>query len=60
MTVKDLKEIIELLIEDGKDDYTVFVDNFAGGFYEDLKIVVTDFFFFLTRLYLLLMIKIRR
>lgn len=44
MTVKELKERLELLIEDGKDDYTVFLDNFAGGFYEELKIVVTDFF----------------
>ena len=26
MTVKELKEKLELLIEDGKEDYVVFVD----------------------------------
>lgn len=26
MTVKELKERLEILIEDGKEDYTVYVD----------------------------------
>lgn len=26
MTVKELKERLEMLIEDGKEDYTVYVD----------------------------------
>ena len=44
MTVKELKEKLELLIEDGKEDYTVFVDGFDNDFYEDFVISVTDFF----------------
>ena len=44
MTVKELKERLELLIEDGKEDYTVFVDNFVNGFYEDILISVTDLY----------------
>ena len=27
MTVKELKERLEILIEEGKEDYTVFVDD---------------------------------
>jgi len=27
MTVKELKEILEVLIEDGKEDYTVYSDD---------------------------------
>lgn len=27
MTVKDLKEILEVLIEDGKEDYIVYSDD---------------------------------
>lgn len=27
MTVKELKERLEILIEDGKEDYTVYVDE---------------------------------
>ena len=44
MTVKELKEKLELLIEDGKADYTVFVDNFNNDLYEDFIISVTDFY----------------
>lgn len=44
MTVKELKEKLELIIEDGKEDYTVFVDNFDNDFYEDFVITVTDFY----------------
>ena len=29
MTVKDLKERLELLIEDGKEDYTIYVLGFV-------------------------------
>lgn len=44
MTVKELKERFELLIEDGKEDYTVFVDDFDNGVYEDFEITVIDFY----------------
>ena len=44
MTVKELKEKLEILIEDGKEDYTVFVDNFEDAFYEDFVINVNDFY----------------
>ena len=44
MTVKELKEKLEIIIEDGKEDYTVFVDDFDNGFYEDFEITVIDFF----------------
>lgn len=44
MTVKELKEKLEILIEDGKEDYTVFVDNFVNDCYEDISLVVTDFY----------------
>ena len=44
MTVKELKEKLELLIEDGKGDYTVFVDGFDNELYEDFVISVTDFY----------------
>lgn len=40
MTVKDLKEILEVLIEDGKAHYTVYV----GDSIDDPIITVTDFF----------------
>jgi hypothetical protein len=32
MTVKELKEKLEILIEDGKGDYTVFVDYYHDDF----------------------------
>lgn len=44
MTVKELKEKLELIIEDGKGEYTVFVDGFDNELYEDFVITVTDFF----------------
>lgn len=44
MTVKELKEKLEILIDDGKEDYTVFIDNFVNGCIEDISIVVTDFY----------------
>ena len=44
MTVKELKEKLELLIEEDKGDYTVFVDNFINGCCDDVSIVVTDLF----------------
>lgn len=44
MTVKELKEILEVLIKGGKGDYTVFVDNFLNDCCEDISIVVTDLF----------------
>ena len=44
MKVKELKERLELLIEDGKEDYTVFVDDFDNGLYEDFVITVIDFY----------------
>ena len=44
MTVKELKERLELLIEDGKEEYTVFVDNFLNDCCEDVSIIVTDLF----------------
>lgn len=40
MTVKELKEILEVLIEDGKEGYSVFV----GDSIDDPIITVTDFF----------------
>lgn len=40
MTVKHLKEILEVLIEDGKGHYTVYV----GDSIDDPIITVTDFF----------------
>ena len=40
MTVKDLKEILEVLIEDGKVQYTVYV----GDSIDEPIITVTDFF----------------
>lgn len=40
MTVKELKEILEALIEDDKGHYTVFV----GDSIDDPIITVTDFF----------------
>lgn len=44
MTVKELKEKLECLIVDGKEDYIVFVDDFVNGCYEDISIIVTDLF----------------
>lgn len=44
MTVKELKERLEIIIEDGKEDYTVFVDDFDNGLYEDFEITVIDFY----------------
>lgn len=44
MTVKELKEKLELLIEEDKGDYTVFVDNSINGCCDDVSIVVTDLF----------------
>lgn len=38
MTVKELKERLELLIEDGKEDYTVFVDDLV----EECEFYVSD------------------
>lgn len=32
MTVKELKEKLEIIIEDGKEDYTVFVDIYNKEF----------------------------
>lgn len=32
MTVKELKEKLEILIEDGKEDYIVFVDYYHDDF----------------------------
>ena len=32
MTVKELKEKLELLIEDGKEDYTVFVELYNAEY----------------------------
>lgn len=32
MTVKELKERLEILIEDGKEDYTVYVDEVFNEF----------------------------
>lgn len=40
MTVKDLKEILEVLIEDEKGHYTVYV----GDSIDEPIITVTDFF----------------
>ena len=40
MTVKELKERLELLMEDGKGHYTVYV----GECIDDPKITVTDFY----------------
>lgn len=40
MTVKDLKEILDLIIDDGKGHYSVFV----GDSIDDPIITVTDFF----------------
>lgn len=40
MTVKELKERLELLIEDGKEGYTVFV----GDSIDEPIITVADFF----------------
>ena len=39
MTIKELKEKLECLIEDGKEDYTVFVENFEDDFYENFVLV---------------------
>ena len=44
MTVKELKEKLEILIEDGKEDYTVYVDNFDNDCYHNISIVVTDLY----------------
>lgn len=44
MTVKELKEKLEYLILYEKEDYTVFVDDFVKGFYEDISIIVNDLF----------------
>lgn len=44
MTVKDLKEKLDLIIDDGKGEYTVFVDDFDNELYEDFVITVTDFY----------------
>ena len=44
MTVKELKEKLEIIIEDGKEDYLVFVDDFDNGFYEDFEITIIDFY----------------
>ena len=44
MTVKELKEKLEILIEDGKEDYTIYVDNFVNDCFEDISIVVTDLY----------------
>lgn len=37
MTVKELKEKLELLIEDGKEDYTVFIDIYINEFVMDIN-----------------------
>jgi hypothetical protein len=39
MTLKELKEKLEILIEDGKEDYAVFVENFEDDFYEEFALV---------------------
>ena len=44
MTVKELKEKLECLIEENKGDYTIYVDNFVNGFYEEILITVTDLY----------------
>lgn len=44
MTVKELKERLEILIEDGKEDYIVFVDNFVNDCYHNISIIVTDLY----------------
>ena len=44
MTVKELKEKLDLIIDDGKGEYTGFVDDFDNELYEDFVITVTDFF----------------
>lgn len=44
MTVKELKEKLECLIEENKGDYTVFVDNFLNDCCEEISIVVTDLY----------------
>lgn len=31
MTVKELKEILECIIEDGKEDYTVYVNELSDS-----------------------------
>lgn len=38
MTVKDLKEKLELLIEDNKGDYSIFVDYY----HDDFSVYVDD------------------
>lgn len=40
MTVKELREKLEIIIEDDKGHYSVFVGDSIG----DIKITVTDFF----------------
>lgn len=32
MTVKELKEILELLIKEGKEDYSVYVDLYSDEY----------------------------
>lgn len=44
MTVKELKEKLECLIEDGKEDYTVFVNNIEDEFYQDFAVTVNEFY----------------
>lgn len=44
MTVKELKEKLEILMEDGKEEYTVFVDNFVNDCYHNISIIVTDLY----------------
>ena len=40
MTVKELKERLEIILEDDKGHYLVF----AGNSIDDVKITVTDFY----------------
>ena len=37
MTVKELKEKLELLIEDGKEDYTVFAIDYSDEILVDVN-----------------------
>ena len=41
MTVKELKERLELLIEDDKEDYTVYVFGFCAD-RDTIKLLVDD------------------
>ena len=41
MTVKEIKEILECLIEDGKEDYLVYVFGFCAD-RDTIKLIVDD------------------